>query len=147
MESMRRKRLGLRGSVAAVMIGFASLTTGMAAQAVAAPAASTAAATEVFVGWVDKGATKTFSVDVPQSGRWKLKFGVSYPDTDAKIKSSVDGRALRDVVVAASPGTFYTHAYSQSVSLNKGKRSITVTAAVLPSNTPLEVTLVSADTP
>ncbi|MGP3979625.1 hypothetical protein [Streptomyces sp. KR80] len=146
MEATRHKRLGLRASVAAVMIGLASLTTGMTAQAAVTSdlTASEATASEVAVGWVEEGATKTFSVDVPQNGHWKLRFGVSYPETAARVTSSVDGLALEDVVVAPSPGTFYTHGDSQCVSLNRGTHSVTVTAVELPSNLPLEVTLVSA---
>ncbi|MFI6099704.1 hypothetical protein ACIA8G_29455 [Lentzea sp. NPDC051213] len=145
MELTRRTRLSLQASVAAVMIGLGSLTTGMAAQAAAAP--SVTVASEVAVGWVNEGATETFSVAVPQTGRWKLEFGVSYPETTAKIKSSVDGRGLTDVSVAPQPGTFYTHGYSQCVSLTKGRHSVTVTAAELPSNLPLQVTLVDAAKP
>jgi hypothetical protein len=145
----RRPRVALRLAAAAAIIALPLSVAVVAGQASAntTPASTVELNQSVAVGFVGAGATKTFTVDVPTSGHWKLDFGVSYPSTAGRIRSAVDGHALPEVVSRVDKGSFMTNAYTPCFALTKGKHNITVTAAQLPGTTPLMVTLVDAATP
>lgn len=84
-------------------------------------------------------------MDVTVAGEYKLTYRVSYPETDARLATVVDGKALPDVVAKAVPGTYMTQADSVCFPLTIGKHTITFTGKRLPSAIGASGLLVSGD--
>jgi hypothetical protein len=109
-------KVALAAATAAAVVTVSAPPAG-ALVAPVAPSVSSANAAELAVtpapisliknfNSINQGETTRITVNVPTAGEYVVRYFVSYPDTEGRLGTVVDGHKLAETVAAAAPGSF-----------------------------------------